>query len=1478
MNDDIQALLDRIAAGMYTAADLAPLRRALIVSGQGSVVQVGKYNLQIGEGQDIRIEDTIYQGPTAEAIQAAIRAALRAGPLGPSEDELRQAEARYLEHVVATYNRLGFSGFPEADRMLPEVPLDKVFVRLSLTVEKMVRVRDGDERAESGERPETARWGKDAKERRERERIVRVQEPVTLAAALSKNVLIVGEPGAGKSTLLRWLAVTYARGWQREVARLGPEAEGDRLPVYVELGRLPDAYLRGEGGKTPNWKELLPELIAEQQAFEPTAGPAVARALADGQCLVLCDGLDEVADRTARARIAGSLAEFGRLSAGNRVAIGSRPAGIADAESALRPGFQRCQIERFTPDDVQRFFRFWYGLDANLTPDQQAAEADALHSRVQANPGIAKLAATPLLATILLLIWRNEGDLPGRRVEVYERCCKILVENWERHHEVGHGGVLGTLGWEAHLGLLAPVAYAIHGREQRTNATRDELAPVLTKSLLQEGLCSGEQAARREADSFLAGLGLRSGLLQRLGPEEYGFPHLTFQEYLVARYIAEQPYPDYIDLFMTHLHEAWWREVQVLAIEHLWTRKNERPKAQKLVLSVLSIHPVPLLLLRPFSMWSLAAALAPPEWISGRVDRIRLLRIASEIILSLAFIIAVMVLVIPRWVIAGSLPRWQLARRLAWVLQREFELVATALGDYVPSDGKLMIRREMSRWAAGVLRQIARDPGRYEAGGTLIPTACGQLMPRDQGVLIDDLLKTARAYPMRPAVIEILGHLNAPGEKAIDFLVGQVNEADHSYQGRQSGRSAIESLERLQAFTPAPVNAMLNILAKPDLLSFEEMPAAAARFLGQLNAPTPEVFEALAKALEGPLSAVHAAVTMSLGDLAKRHPQAVTIMVHHLARYLRLMFRIPSPLMPTLVALAVENEMVRSELKQVMEHGGEGASQAATLVLARSRRMDNIVEAKLVVVLGGNDWIWRADALQSINESTPPSEGMVSALVKLLLEPGNWLISPQKWRATDLLVHWGKVHECTITTKILEALEGDNARQRLGATESAGMLAIYDGRLRATLRDSLIKRMREDEESVRAVAATSLGTLTRAWQAEIASHRQAFERLLQRIRDAHSPSEIDQALGAIGLSEGWGRLSSLAAIAPDERADAVRQIQAAVESGFHELEAMQIEPIWAILAEALTDTSQRVRVMAAAALTQAGHIDEAARSILLQAVGSLDEEAVLASIAALRTCPNTRHEASTAIAGLLDVESPLVFDAARSALGELGDADESLVTILVRKLPRTRDSLARLCEREGSHGLKLLLRHLDSDDPHQRCAVVHVLGELQHVTSELLLALVQALEDDEGSVQEAAVDSLCALAGRDASIAWLLAEVAQRHRNGEIRARAVRKLGSTDDTGVVEALAEALSDSEQSVRRAALAALGNQAVEPAKLGRLLIALNSVLHGGDDEDRCLALASIRRLVDGRCIPGHNWIPIREETRQWRQDMDAHNEGN
>ena len=149
-----------------------------------------KYNVQIGEGKGTVI------GDNAQVVQH-----FYGTPAEPQVD-LTAAEATYRQKVVDAYKWLNFSGFDTPDLSLANVPLEDVFVRLTLTVEKVIREPLPPEKSSRAEQ----------RERQQRERVITVQEPIELGQALSNHLLIMGEPGAGKSTLLRWLAVTFAQG------------------------------------------------------------------------------------------------------------------------------------------------------------------------------------------------------------------------------------------------------------------------------------------------------------------------------------------------------------------------------------------------------------------------------------------------------------------------------------------------------------------------------------------------------------------------------------------------------------------------------------------------------------------------------------------------------------------------------------------------------------------------------------------------------------------------------------------------------------------------------------------------------------------------------------------------------------------------------------------------------------------------------------------------------------------------------------------------------------------------------------------------------------------------------------------------------------------------------------------------------------------------------------------------------------------
>ncbi len=76
--NDPLAILDRLSKGNISEADRDLLHQHLSTSGDQNTVQVGKYNVNIGQGQDIQIGDRIYQGVDADALKELFELSCRA--------------------------------------------------------------------------------------------------------------------------------------------------------------------------------------------------------------------------------------------------------------------------------------------------------------------------------------------------------------------------------------------------------------------------------------------------------------------------------------------------------------------------------------------------------------------------------------------------------------------------------------------------------------------------------------------------------------------------------------------------------------------------------------------------------------------------------------------------------------------------------------------------------------------------------------------------------------------------------------------------------------------------------------------------------------------------------------------------------------------------------------------------------------------------------------------------------------------------------------------------------------------------------------------------------------------------------------------------------------------------------------------------------------------------------------------------------
>jgi len=71
--DELSSIIDRIATAKQTDEDIAILQQLLSLSDRQLSIQLGKYNVNIGEGKEIHIGDRIYQQWDKEAMEALVK-------------------------------------------------------------------------------------------------------------------------------------------------------------------------------------------------------------------------------------------------------------------------------------------------------------------------------------------------------------------------------------------------------------------------------------------------------------------------------------------------------------------------------------------------------------------------------------------------------------------------------------------------------------------------------------------------------------------------------------------------------------------------------------------------------------------------------------------------------------------------------------------------------------------------------------------------------------------------------------------------------------------------------------------------------------------------------------------------------------------------------------------------------------------------------------------------------------------------------------------------------------------------------------------------------------------------------------------------------------------------------------------------------------------------------------------------------------
>lgn len=416
------------------------------------------------------------------------------------------------------------------------------------------------------------------------------QRRLTAIEALARHqrLVLLGEPGSGKSTVLNFLGLCLARaqlgepGWLERLGDAWPH--GALLPIRVVLREFA-AWLDPQDIPPQRGRiRLIWRWLEEQCDVSAVVIQILQTAVADGQAILLLDGLDEVPDGPGRGtvlRIRGIIAALGEEIGASRLLLTCRVLDYQEPHRQL-PGWRVETIVALSHDIRTAFITRWYDVLADLDRPLNGDPADLrerLQSAVSERSELRRLAGNPLLLTMMTLLHAYEGRLPDERVKLYEKCIEFLLLRWRPERGARPlRELLDLPQWSesSDLGrLLDRLGFAAHERgvSGDGDAGADLPRDVLLKTAERFFAAYDTERDMIRAQTFLNYISaFGNGIVQQHSQTIYRFPHRTFQEYLAARrLVSDDDWPDDEAEFIERaLRRAaagpQWREALLLAV------------------------------------------------------------------------------------------------------------------------------------------------------------------------------------------------------------------------------------------------------------------------------------------------------------------------------------------------------------------------------------------------------------------------------------------------------------------------------------------------------------------------------------------------------------------------------------------------------------------------------------------------------------------------------------------------------------------------------------------------------------------------------------------------------------------------------------------------------------------------------------------------------------------------------------------------
>jgi formylglycine-generating enzyme required for sulfatase activity len=305
--------------------------------------------------------------------------------------------------------------------------------------------------------------------------------------------------------------------------------------------------------------------------------PSIQELLERGDCLVLIDDLDELADASRQPLYIAALARFVARYPDNRYVLTSR--GFGTGILAPLISFERYRIAPLGDAEVDTLADRWYRAVSDragvLMLEDVSERVAALRGALHGDARLRELAATPRGLALCVLVHAEGHALPAERGLVLRRLAELLIRRWSHAHPAAPRGVgarrfLANGISERRLELLSALSLEFQSRLEPGGSQPLPMSAVEIKAVLSESRAMASIERRNTGADLYTELiqwGQRHSLLAMSSPGAYTMPHGQLREYLAAHALARLP--DVVARAYAWREDPRWHETLRLAAAEL---------------------------------------------------------------------------------------------------------------------------------------------------------------------------------------------------------------------------------------------------------------------------------------------------------------------------------------------------------------------------------------------------------------------------------------------------------------------------------------------------------------------------------------------------------------------------------------------------------------------------------------------------------------------------------------------------------------------------------------------------------------------------------------------------------------------------------------------------------------------------------------------------------------------------------------------